>query len=357
MKDGKTLSELAVELERRKNAAMDYVADTRQMEMTSDTAELVVENVNDEQPLPVNDLAHSQIAGRLDIPKKYYEKMRVETPNLLANNVNHWFKSDPHRRMVRTLDGDARAFLSDRYLRISDYDITEAALQAMHEHGEQVYDVVSSEVTEKHMYLQARLPRIEGEVKKGDVVQTGLVVRHSEVGCGSISIVPMIYRLICENGMIAGAQLKEGRMRKTHLGGKILADDGNIAYKDDTRMAMDAALMKQIRDAIHQLSDPALFMKLMEKMRASTEGQKIIQPIPAVEQLTKTLSLPKMESDGILESLIQGQDYSRWGMLNAVTAQANKTESYERAVELESIGGQILDMPQSSWRQIAEAAA
>ena len=63
-----------------------------------------------------------------------------------------------------------------------------------------------------------------------------------------------------------------------------------------------------------------------------------------------------MEKDNILESLIKGQDYSRWGLLNAVTAQANEVKSYDRAIELEEMGGKILGMNQSTWRDIAEAA-
>lgn len=66
----------------------------------------------------VTDHAHGQIAQRLDIPAKYYNRMRSEAPALLAANVNNWFQEQPERRMIRTLDGKARAFLSDRYRRV-----------------------------------------------------------------------------------------------------------------------------------------------------------------------------------------------------------------------------------------------
>ena len=114
--------------------------------------------------------------------------------------------------------------------------------------------------------------------------------------------------------------------------------------------------MEQIKDAIHQLSDPALFAQLMTKMQAATEGEQIKQPVQAIERLAKTLTLPKLESDSILESLIQNKDYSRWGLLNAVTAQANTHDSYDRAVEFEQLGGDILDMSPSTWKTIAQAA-
>jgi hypothetical protein len=43
-------------------------------------------------------------------------------------------------------------------------------------------------------------------------------------------------------------------------------------------------------------------------------------------------------------------------MLNAVTNLANDTESYDRATELEFLGGQVLDLNPSQWERIAVAA-
>ncbi len=57
----------------------------------------------------------------------------------------------------------------------------------------------------------------------------------------------------------------------------------------------------------------------------------------------------------MLTRLIEDRDYSRWGMVNAVTATANDHESYNRAVELEYLGGRMLNMPAKQWQPIAEA--
>ena len=59
--------------------------------------------------LGVGEIAHRQIGSALGIPAKYYDKMRAENPELLAQNVNSWFTMTPQKRMVRTLDGNARA--------------------------------------------------------------------------------------------------------------------------------------------------------------------------------------------------------------------------------------------------------
>jgi hypothetical protein len=45
-------------------------------------------------------------------------------------------------------------------------------------------------------------------------VQAGVVISNSEVGQGTLSVQPLIYRLICRNGLIAA----DRAMRKTHVG-------------------------------------------------------------------------------------------------------------------------------------------
>ena len=79
----------------------------------------------------MTDHAHGQIADRVGIPKRYYDQMKAEAPALLADNVNHWFQETPERRMIGTLDGQARAFLSDRYRRIDNEQIADAVLPVL----------------------------------------------------------------------------------------------------------------------------------------------------------------------------------------------------------------------------------
>lgn len=72
----------------------------------------------DSHEFPLTHHAQGQIAAWAEIPRKYYEKMREDAPDLLQQNVNHWFSLFDGNRMIRTLDGTARAFLSDRYHRM-----------------------------------------------------------------------------------------------------------------------------------------------------------------------------------------------------------------------------------------------
>jgi hypothetical protein len=88
------------------------------------------------------------------------------------------------------------------------------------------------------------------------------------------------------------------------------------------------------------------------------EGTSIFVSIYAVVLMWGLMRLVQGQEafNGWLESLIQGGDYSRWGAINAITAQAHKTADVDRQVELETLGGRIMTLPASDWRRIAEAA-
>jgi hypothetical protein len=213
MKLGKSLVELAQELERRAGAKSDFIVDTKSGLLMQPDMALAVSGVG---ALSTDGLAHRQISEWAGIPAKYYDRMKAEAPALLVNNVNHWFAEQPARRMVRTLDNRARAFLSDRYRRIDNEEIAEAVLPVLLGAGSDIR-IESCEVTDSRLYLKAVFPKIEGEVKVGDPVQSGIVISNSEAGLGSLSVQPLVFRLVCKNGMIAN----DSGMSRYHVGRKV----------------------------------------------------------------------------------------------------------------------------------------
>ncbi len=177
MKTGKTLTELAVELDRQNNAKRDLMVPVESMSFV----------VGDEGPklcvggdgarveaFGVKPVAHNQLGEWLHIPRRYYDRMLTEYPELLEENVNGWLgRRAGESRMIRTLDGDARAILSQRYRRIDNHDVASAALPVIG--GIDGAEVVSCELTDTRMYIKVVTPRLQAEVKKGDIVQAGLI--------------------------------------------------------------------------------------------------------------------------------------------------------------------------------------
>jgi len=195
MKQGRSIIELAKELERQRMARKDFIADTRNLEVyTKDGMTQLALGLNDTtETFIINELAHNQIAARLQIPQRYYSKMREEYPSLLDDNINSWFGKNGERRMLRVLDGNIRAFLSDRYRRLDNLELADAVLPIIKEM--KGAEIVSSQVTDTHMFIKVINKRLKAEVTAGDVVQAGIVISNSEVGLGSLKVEPLIYRL------------------------------------------------------------------------------------------------------------------------------------------------------------------
>jgi len=352
MKPGKTFEDWVVELDRQNKAKKDFLLDTRNLIMDADENGASLTMVNEKAGvntlLGVNDIAHAQIAASCGIPKPYYEKMQRENPMLLTENVNTWFNTDPKSRMVRTLDGTARAFLSDRYRRIDNFDIANVVLPLL---GEMGVKFESTEVTDQRMYIKVVNDRLTKEVKPGDYVQSGLIITNSEVGMGTVTIQPLLYRLICTNGMVVNANTNS--TKRKHLGRRNFGDENYALYADDTLLADDRALMLKIRDTIHHSLDEVHFSNLIDVMHQATEVPITTTHIPEMVQLAASdFGYTQKEGEGILNHLIREGDLTMYGFANAVTRFAQDVGSYDRSTELEAIGYNILTMPARKWQTL-----
>lgn len=378
MKQGRTLQELANEVMRQSSAKKDYLAPTNMLdiivEQTKESLNLdaiaaATEARQKEQPLrPANlrlgingkgdfalkDLAYSQILEHCGIPKPYADRMRVSCPNLLKENMETWLSLKGDRRMIRTMDEHARAFLSDRFRPLDNMDLMLAVLNPLVEAGA---TVVSCEVTDAKLYIKATTDRITFEVKPGQVVQAGVLISNSEVGLARISVVPWTLVLWCTNG----AAHESFGSRRTHLGGRNLGNgDTEIPeewLRDETREADDKAIFMKLGDVVRSSFDEAKFSVIKDKMLEAA-GRKIeADPVKVVEVAAKKYTMNEGEQGAMLRHLIEGGDLSQWGLGNAITRLSADVPSYDRASDLERFGGQVIEMPKQEWETLLTAAS
>lgn len=355
MKQGKNLTELAQELERQQTSKRDFIVPTEQMNVIYDAGASQKVRFGDEGPFGINEVAHDQFSDRLGIPKRYYDRMRVEAPGLLITNINTWLHQNQRNAMVRTLDGSMRAFLSDRYRPLDNFDLCEVAFPVL---AEAKVEVISCEVTEKRLYIQATCPDVIADDPKpkkvGDLVRAGVVISNSEVGVGSLRVEPLIYRLACLNGVILGHALKKFHVGRKHEG----EEDIWEVLTTEARKADDKAFFLKARDIIRAAFDREIFTKNLERMKIAARTDIVdgadLQKI--VEITTSRFSLTDGEGAGVLTRLIKEGDLSQYGLGNAVTALANETKHYDRAIDLERIGGEVWMMPSNDWSAINRQA-
>ena len=73
-------------------------------------------------------------------------------------------------------------------------------------------------------------------------------------------------------------------------------------------------------------------------------------PFKTVEVLGDKYVLNKIERASILRHFIMGNDFSAFGLVNAVTRSSQDVEDYNRATELERMGGMLLEESVSSGK-------
>lgn len=355
MKQGKTLSELAVEVKRQADSKMDFQLPASELQYKNGLEQGVAPHFefdfNDTTLVPqISDHTHSQIAGVTGIPKRYYDRMKQEAPEMHQQNVNHWMHSSGKSHLIRTLDGSARALLSDRYRMLDNDTMMEVAVPALASAGA---ELASCEITESNLYLKAVTPRVELDITPGDAVQAGLVISNCEIGGGSFKVEAFLHRLVCTNGMIA----PEARFVQTHLGAAFEKNGIPVeAMQNETRAAADRAFWLAVRDTIQHFFSVDGFEQIVSRFRAAKEDRIEVSAAKAVEVTAKHVGLQERETESVLEHLIRDGDMNRFGMVNAITRAAQDVESYDRATELERLGGRVLELPRNQWETIAEAA-
>jgi hypothetical protein len=359
-----TLAELAAKLDAQQATKVDYVADTRRVgffdvvggdgAFSGDfgiTIDGITDAEGDGQVFRVNKNAHDQIGGRLGIPKKYYDRMRTDAPQLLQRNVEHWLLSEPEKRMFRTLDGDLRAVLSDRYRRLDNYDLMQHLLPELGAIDGLEFFVTA--LTPERMFIRATLPRLQADVKVGDTVQAGVEISNSEIGHGALMVRPYILRLICLNGMVSTVAL-----RKYHTGRRVEESEDVLGiYRDETLAADDRALFLKAADLVRASLTEVSFNEIVQQLRDIANGEQIQQPVAATQVLTQRLGLTDGEGETLLSFLAAGGDLSQWGAVNALTETAKHAEEFGRLVELEAKAGDLAAMAANEWATVAAVPA
>jgi Domain of unknown function (DUF932) len=346
MKTGRTLIELAQELLSQQETKRDFHANPKSLSMIP-SGQFQLETNSGLEIMPATPYAHGQMASKLSIPKNYYDRMMTHSPNLLAENVNHWLGDRDETALVRTLRGQMRAFLSNRYRIVDNHDILAMVIPELSEMGSGI-EIVSCQVTDEKMYLKVINKNLEAAISVGDPVQAGFILSNGEIGNASVSVEPFIYRLVCTNGMI----LKDKRQRKNHAG---RANENADLYASDTLQAIDDAFKLKIRDLVRSAISITTFQEAVADMQGAKSNLITGSPVKAVEVTAKAIGLNDDESKLVLNHLIRAGDLSQFGMLNAVTRTAEDTESYDRATEIERLGSSVLYLPATTWREVATA--
>lgn len=324
----------------------DFIGSSAAMRLTESGFEFNGETFD------VKPTGHEHLGEKLGIPRPYYRRMQSENPELLRQNVNGWMQTKPQKVMVRTLDGGVRAVLSNAYRPLDNSDLMTALLPIFEQHQELGLSVKDCGLSDHYMHIKATVQANRQEVKVGDTVEAGILVSNSEIGSASLRVEPMVYRLICSNGAVASSAI-----RQFHIGRRSEVGDGvEELLTDRTKLMRDISFWSQVRDVVRgTLTSRAWLAGEVRKLQNATT-EMMTRPVPEVIEVSqKRFGFSEGEGRTLLDRLVKGGDFSRYGFYNAVTNMTQSVDQYDRRIDIERIGQLVVEMPQVKWREIAEA--
>jgi len=295
-----------------------------------------------------------------NIPTNFALLLKDAHPDLYVATWNRFNTQYESNRMIRSFNWsgnggvrEARFEASNMFnTHLDNFQVMEQILPIL---LELKCTIVSCDVTPDHLYIKALSPKLTGDIRKGDVIRGGIVLRNSETGMGSFELTQLIERLVCLNGLILPSTA--GGIRRRHVGSRQTGGNGGVfnVLRDETIQKQLDAFWSEAQDLTRNMLDENIFRKSVKKLQETTE-RKLEGDIPeGVRILGKKMQLTEKESSGVMRHLIEGGDLSQWGVVNAVTRLSQDVESYERATELEAIGGKIVEMNRRDWKDISEA--
>lgn len=341
-----TVGELQVELDRQRKASWDIITEPGNLSfvVNSGGVQLSVTDKNSlEVLLPLNEWAKRQVCQKLEFPWLYYQKCEnAGEYNLLSLNLNVWLDKREANLMVRTLDDQVRAVLSDSYMYVDNISIL---LTALHTFKEIEVDaemnwgcpvnIWRSDLSDTHLYLKAGIDKMIHLVDD-EYVMPGIIIKNSEVGASSFCVQPALLNPSCKNIMASVTAF-----RRIHIGKQ--QDEGVINWSERSKQLENEAIRSKVIDCIRQGFAPAFFQKWIDAVKRGVNFVLECKRETAVEVAKIEFGLGDGEADGILR-YYSDQKRTMYGLSSAVTRYAQDVHP-DRAVELEVIGGQIAVLP------------
>lgn len=283
--------------------------------------------------------------------------------DLYTNAFNRLVSSSDKTCMVRSLEDDnrtMRACLSHKYNRIDDDTVVGTIIDAIGERSEfqDKFKSIGGNVTETKTFVKfmSREPVFTIHADGRDrSFSAGIIFSNSETGHGTCNVQVLMVDRYCDNGCIFSST-GVGSFRLVHAGIDMSSKD-KIGLID--RPYINNTKLETLRNGIKSILDSACnkdtFMKYQTIIQ-ETAGYAIGSSDEAVRKwvdvIGREYDLTETERRAVETRLIETGDTTLFGVQAALTDAAKYVKTYDRKIELEQIGGNILVNLPSRWETI-----
>lgn len=296
----------------------------------------------DNQSFHLHENALGQLSDKYNIPRAYLRYLLTnEWGRKLLENIlkEHTGNVKQTRMLFRTVNGEIRAVLSDKYRRLNSAEIYRKFIGESAKAEAYIYEAAYMPTKS---YISTIIPQVVSiETTNNGMVHSvfGARLSNSDFGDGALALRAFQMNVICLNGMVGETMLKQ-----IHLG-KALPD--NINFSDRTYRLDTETTSSMIEDIMREVLSVERIKTSMQNIQEAS--QKIID-IP-----TELIKLPKIgmlkEEVTNVEAKLLINNYNdglygaptMWKLSQAITAVANEV-STSRKMELSELSGKLIKL-------------
>lgn len=324
------------DIEKKSANNKDTVIKADNLRMRSDNGYLtgVSEDFTQSFNYRLNEWARRQLFSKLGMPSRYFMKlMAINEYDLVSEHVNYNIQRDKESNyLIRTHKYDnmterkIRAVLSDSYSKFDNSDLLPVVSDVLKNN----YNCEIQQYRNNDLTMNIRVNFLDqdinaGDRKEDDILKVGILVMNSEVGKSGVRIVPVIHRVVCDNGLALWEDLDDkGDFYKRHRW---------IDKEDMYDWSISA-----IKEAVEVAEN---------EMNTFKESKKV--EIPNPEEFIKEkadLKLNKGQKNRIFEKWQDVWQESSdantlYAIINSITSVA-KTYNPETRFEMESVAGSLI---------------
>lgn len=367
---------LVEELKRQMESRVDVIADSRHMEvivrdgrfyLAANPGTPLTEwmDAGSEGGMPIAPHAVGQLLEKCDvsIPKTFAEKLALAHPEWAAELATNLLRASAQTRLVRMLDGKVRAFLSNSYRCLDNFDLAATALSVARDSGAEVLEchltpsrmeikLVNRAVWDKidaaqrggdggygsianHKWIGHVGAGWQGEDLPGgkDTVHPLVTVGNSETGEGGYYVRLGILQAVCCNSAIIRKELGQ-----VHLGAKQTLQ-GILQF--DTLRAEAKAIHLKARDIVKASFAQEKFAEMCGLMKAAGSSE-IKSPKPALDFCVESGLFSESQRDNVFAYFVRDYKQTALGLASAMTRLAQDTTDADVATELEENAGKVI---------------
>lgn len=253
----------------------------------------------------------------------------------INENVNRLLQRRKDSRLVRTIDGSARGFLSDRFLAL-DNDVVFGKIEGRLA-GNTEFNFLKSHVG--HNSASVKMISVEKFLDLGArSIHFGFMIENSEIGRGFCRFVTFLCDSFCKNGILFGKR-EVASVKFMHKGAQ-LSGLGRVKLGLDSEKL--TLVGEELDNAMQEACTIIPSQGLKDKLIFSYEKQIEGDMRRATEELVKRFSIP-ISAEVISMNMEPDANKSIYSLQGAITHYAKSAETYEERLRLEEIAGSMIE--------------